>query len=492
MKTMAASDLKHPSIYISHAWGGESEILVNKIVDRFEREGIPLTLDKKDLGYRQSIGQFMLNLGKADAIILVVSNKYLHSEYCMFELLQIYESDNIHSRIFPIVLEEVKIAKSTERLDLVRYWEDQTIQLEDKIRELQSLSHIEGITDDLNLYHNIRNKIAKLTSILKDINTLNVELHQESDFAELVNAVKSKVVLNEEKNENKSSISTKPTLPRVQKKQKDSKRRWRLFIWLPLIFTSVGLFWVANKLFLEDKEVLTNSEALFSSSDASEPADSTTVLISKSDIVDRGNDRKTSKSDFAAEAKTAAVKDEIGPKPEKEKASLPTNRNQGTQEESDLSTRITEEESTANLADGDGEEVLEEALDQEAAKESYVEIRIPNQLIEGIFTKDVSSNQVEKGDVFYIKTTMAIVSDGVEVVRKGARIKTTVSKSKSSRGGARASLGVIFESVESVSGEWIALQYPELSDIKRGEVIFEKGLKISKLRLKESTIKMLQ
>lgn len=187
-----------PTIYISHAWGGESEKIVGKIMKKFAAEGIEITMDKKDLGYRQSINDFMLNLGAADAIIIVVSDKYLHSEYCMFELLQIYKNKNILDRIFPVVLDEVSIAKSTDRLDLVKFWETQTNELENKIRELDSISNIEGITDDLNLYKSIRNNIAHLTAILKDINTLNITLHQQSDFDELFKAVEKKVNQNQE------------------------------------------------------------------------------------------------------------------------------------------------------------------------------------------------------------------------------------------------------------------------------------------------------
>ncbi|MBK8633475.1 MAG: toll/interleukin-1 receptor domain-containing protein [Saprospiraceae bacterium] len=205
-----------PSIYISHAWGGESEIITQQIVERFKKENLNITLDKNDLGYRESITKFMENLGQADAIILVISNKYLHSEYCMFELLQIYDNKNILERIFPVVLDEVSIAKSTDRLELVKYWENQSTELETKIRELQSLGHIDGITDDLNLYYNIRNKIAKLTSILKDINTLNVGTHRDSDFSHLVSAVKKQIA-------NKDTSTSEVEIPAINTALKTSE-----------------------------------------------------------------------------------------------------------------------------------------------------------------------------------------------------------------------------------------------------------------------------
>src|SRR5690606_15895685 len=180
---------KH-NVYISHAWGGESEQIVQEIYKRCQKVGLNIILDRKDLEYRQSISSFMQELGKADAIILVVSNKYLHSEYCMFELLQIYENKNMIQRIFPIVLDEVSIAKSVERLDLVKYWENETENLESRIRELKNLSYIEGITEDLNLYQKIRSNIANLTRILKDINTLNIELHKDNDYTQLIDGIR--------------------------------------------------------------------------------------------------------------------------------------------------------------------------------------------------------------------------------------------------------------------------------------------------------------
>lgn len=180
-----------PEVYISHAWGGESDDILAKIVARLEKEKIRVVYDHKDLQYKGSISQFMEQLGHSKAVIIIISNKYLRSEYCMYELLKIYHSDQFLDRIFPIVQDEVNIAKSAERIELVKYWEDQSTELEQKVRELGSLTYIEGITDDLNLYGDIRKNIAKLTSILKDINTLNIRLHNEENFTSLVDQVKA-------------------------------------------------------------------------------------------------------------------------------------------------------------------------------------------------------------------------------------------------------------------------------------------------------------
>lgn len=188
-----AKELNLQGVFISHAWGGQSDDVVAAITDRFKQKNIPFVLDKNHLGYRGSIQEFMIQLGKADMVIIVLSNKYLRSEFCMFELIQIYKHDRLRDRIYPIVLDEVNISRSTDRIELVKYWEDQITQLQSKLKELNSLSHIEGITDDLNLYTEIRNNIAKLTSILRDINSLNLRMHSDGDFEVLCQSILSRM-----------------------------------------------------------------------------------------------------------------------------------------------------------------------------------------------------------------------------------------------------------------------------------------------------------
>ncbi len=55
------------------------------------------------------------------------------------------------------------------------------------------LANLQGITDDLNLYTEIRNQIAELTNTLKNMNTLTTEMHKESDFEEIITAVETRL-----------------------------------------------------------------------------------------------------------------------------------------------------------------------------------------------------------------------------------------------------------------------------------------------------------
>jgi len=108
--------------YISYAWGSESENIASAMELEFENRGLPIIRDKKHLGYKGRIKDFMRQIGRAQYIILVISNKCLHSVICMFELVQIFKNKHFYDRIFPVVLDEVHIVDPSERIKLMKYW----------------------------------------------------------------------------------------------------------------------------------------------------------------------------------------------------------------------------------------------------------------------------------------------------------------------------------------------------------------------------------
>ncbi|NJN90679.1 MAG: toll/interleukin-1 receptor domain-containing protein [Leptolyngbyaceae cyanobacterium SL_5_14] len=183
---------KEKEIFISYAWGGESEEFVNKLDAVFQTKGITITRDKEDLGFKGRIKPFMERIGRGKAIIVIVSEKYLKSENCMYELVQISKNGQFYDRIFPIVLNDTNIYKSAQRIKYIQYWEEQIEELDKAMKTVNS-ANLQGFREDIDLYTEIRATIADLTNILRDMNTLSPSIHTESNFEVLFNAIKSKV-----------------------------------------------------------------------------------------------------------------------------------------------------------------------------------------------------------------------------------------------------------------------------------------------------------
>ena len=180
------------AVFISYAWGGEREEIVDQIETSLQERGIKIVRDKRDLGYKGSIQNFMERIGQGNCVIVVLSDKYLRSPNCMFELVEIADNRQFHDRIFPIVLADADIYDPVKRLGYVKYWEEKRKELAEAMKAVDP-ANLQGIREDMDLYDRIRDKISGLASILKDMNTLTPDMHQDSDFRELYDAIERRM-----------------------------------------------------------------------------------------------------------------------------------------------------------------------------------------------------------------------------------------------------------------------------------------------------------
>lgn len=179
-------------IFISYAWGGEREEIVDQLDTEFQRRGVTIIRDKRDLGFKGSIKGFMEQIGTGKAVVLVISEKYLKSPNCCFELVQIAKHGQFKDRIFPIVLNDANIYDPVDRLRYVKHWENKKNELDALMKEVSS-ANMDGFREDIDLYTEIRALLPKLMDVLKDMNTLTPDLHRMSEFSEIFDAVMAKL-----------------------------------------------------------------------------------------------------------------------------------------------------------------------------------------------------------------------------------------------------------------------------------------------------------
>ncbi len=180
------------AVFISYAWGAEREEIVNQADQALQKRGIKIIRDKRELGYKGSINAFMERIGQGDCVILVISDKYLRSPNCMYELVEIAENKHFTDRVFPIVLQDADIYNPVHRIRYIKHWEEKRAELAEAIKTLDP-ANLQGIREEMDLYDRIRDKVSGLTSILKDMNTLTPEMHSDSDFEELYNAIEKRL-----------------------------------------------------------------------------------------------------------------------------------------------------------------------------------------------------------------------------------------------------------------------------------------------------------
>lgn len=179
-------------VFVSYAWSGESGAVVDKLQESFEGRDITLVRDKNEMRYMDSIRDFMQRIGRGKCVVVVLSKRYLESKNCMFELTEIAGRGDIRDRVFPIVLDDAKIYDAMDRLEYIEYWERKREALDAKMKKVGG-ENLQGIREELDLFSDIRNTIARIVDILSDMNTLTPEQHRGSDFGALLQALESRL-----------------------------------------------------------------------------------------------------------------------------------------------------------------------------------------------------------------------------------------------------------------------------------------------------------
>jgi hypothetical protein len=178
-------------IFISYAWD-DGEEFVERLDQAFSEKGVNLIRDKREIPYKGLINEFMGRIGRGKCIVVVISDKYLKSRYCMFELAQIAKNGKFYDRIFPIVLGNAQIYVPNERVNYVKYWEIENKKFEKSIKGV-SFEYLQSFSEDSRKLSEIRNTIGELTSLLSNMNTLTPDIHSESGFETLIQSINAKL-----------------------------------------------------------------------------------------------------------------------------------------------------------------------------------------------------------------------------------------------------------------------------------------------------------
>jgi hypothetical protein len=182
-------------IYFSYAWQNATNTIVDKLYNSLKAADFNVIRDKVNLEYKGLISGFMKDIGKGNIIIVSISDKYLKSKFCMFELYEIYRNCGMSKeafvkKIFPIREEEINLSDA-EIIDHYNdYWKAQELELEaivkDKTQETTSeqFAQYEAVK-------RIGSEVGNLLCILADINSLNITLLSNNDFAEIKQSLRN-------------------------------------------------------------------------------------------------------------------------------------------------------------------------------------------------------------------------------------------------------------------------------------------------------------
>jgi len=128
------------------------------------------------------------------------------------------------------------------------------------------------------------------------------------------------------------------------------------------------------------------------------------------------------------------------------------------------------------------------AVEKESKYKGSVKVRIPDMYLAASFAETVSTETHVSGQTVYLQTTSPIYQGDHLIIPKGARVRAEIKKLRRSEGKKKAFLAIQLQSVQASNGRWLAISYPEYSNLSKTEVRFTRGQRINKIKLKSTNI----
>lgn len=137
-----------------------------------KNKGITIHRDIRDISNWKSIREYMGTIRKMDYAILIISDNYLKSFNCMYEVLEVMKEKDYANKIFPVVV-ETSIYPSAGRIPYIRYWQDKYKELQEQISQID-IVNAGNIIDDLKKTQNIVLSMDEFLAKVADMNNPSV------------------------------------------------------------------------------------------------------------------------------------------------------------------------------------------------------------------------------------------------------------------------------------------------------------------------------
>lgn len=167
-----SSILDTVKIFLSYCWNDSTE--ADRIYRYFKSsQNIELHRDTIDIKKWGSIKKYMQSIRDMDYTIILISDAYLKSANCMYEILEVMQDRNYRDKIFPAVICS-EIYSPITRAKYVKYWQNEFRELENNLKGID-MQNLGNLPEELKQRQDISSNIAKFLDIVSDMNNPSIK-----------------------------------------------------------------------------------------------------------------------------------------------------------------------------------------------------------------------------------------------------------------------------------------------------------------------------
>lgn len=192
---------KKKRIFLSYCHN-ESELadLIEERLLKYIRNDFYISRDVRDVGYRESFRSFMQSVREHEFVIMLISDSYLKSINCMYEMTEVFQDHAYEKKLLFIVLQDTdaqycgnppknrigaQIYDLKKMEEYLLYWQKKEKEERESIDKIADPVLTGMYVEELKKIQTFKLKLEDFFGYLRDSRGLPLSEHFQSEFAEI-------------------------------------------------------------------------------------------------------------------------------------------------------------------------------------------------------------------------------------------------------------------------------------------------------------------
>jgi len=172
--------IKEPKIFLSYCH--KNKEIADRLDKFFITKNIPLTRDVRDAKPYSNLIKYMKTIRDHDYVISLISDAYLKSTNCMFEVIQFIQEKKYIEKIFPIIIDKKDdIFNKEKHINYISFWQNKYKRFRIKINKLENTgtapSHVE-----LDKIDKIQSNIGKFLDKIAELKCFSIDELESTNY----------------------------------------------------------------------------------------------------------------------------------------------------------------------------------------------------------------------------------------------------------------------------------------------------------------------
>ena len=192
-KSKTKENPKKSKIFLSYSH--KDEKIADRIDDFFVSKKIRLTRDVRDAPAYSSLKIFMDTIRDHDYVIMLISDAYLKSINCMYEVIQFIQEKKYIEKTFPIIIDkQADIFNRVKHIDYISFWQNRYKRFRNKINKLENTgtaqSHVE-----LDKIDRIQSNIGEFLNKIADLKCFPLDELESTNYKAILDKISETFVV---------------------------------------------------------------------------------------------------------------------------------------------------------------------------------------------------------------------------------------------------------------------------------------------------------